>query len=115
VTAQELVIIEKGSTNSIYLNFAIFLLSVSISFFVSIFTVDWFPKTQGQEQHLIEFIVFLVIAILTFLVGVLCGVLWWRTHDTFKETINTIKQRLKIEKVDNPDDEESIETEVKEE
>jgi len=113
VTEQELKIIENGSTNSLFLNFAIFLLSVSASFFVSIFTVDWFPK--DQEPHLISFIVFLVIAILSLLVGVICGIVWIRSHDSLKDTIKTIKQRLVEEKVEDPEDDESIDIGTKEE
>jgi len=110
VTAQELTIIENGSTNSLYLNFAIFLLSVSASFFASVFTVEWFP--QGLEPHLVSFIVFLIIAVLTFLVGIVCGIVWWKTQDEFKANIKTIKNRLKVEKIENTDDEDSIEIEV---
>ncbi|MCG8208427.1 hypothetical protein [Tenacibaculum finnmarkense] len=110
VTAQELTIIENGSTNSLYLNFAIFLLSVSASFFASVFTVEWFPK--NLEPHLISFIIFLIIAILTFLVGIVCSIVWWKTEDEFKANIKIIKNRLKAEKIENPDDEDSIEVEV---
>lgn len=114
VTKQELQIIENGSTNSLFLNFAIFLLSVSVSFFVSIFTVDWFPKHEGVEPHLVSFIVFLIVAILTLLVGIICSIVWWRSHDSFKDTIKTIKDRLKEEKVDIPGDDESVGVTVKE-
>jgi len=113
VTEQELKIIENGSTNSLFLNFAIFLLSVSVSFFVAIFTVEWFPKEQ--EPHLVSFIVFLVIAILSLLVGIICGFVWIRSHDSFKDTIKTIRQRLVEEKIEDPDDEESVDVETKEE
>jgi len=108
VTEQELTIIENGSTNSLFLNFAIFLISTSISFFVSIFTVDWFP--EKQEPHLVQFIVFLIIAILTLLIGILCTVLWIKSHDTFKDTIEIIKKRLVKEEdiKEDPNDEESI-------
>lgn len=108
VTKQELQIIESGSTNSLFLNFAIFLISVSASFFVSIFTVDWFPKQEGVEPHLVSFIVFLIVAILTLLVGIICIVVWFRSHDSFKDTIKTIKERLKEEKVLDSDDDESV-------
>jgi len=112
VTSQELKIIETGSTNSIYLNFAIFLLSVSASFFVSIFTVEWFPEETTQKQHLISFVVFLIIAVLTLLIGVICGFLWYRPYDSFKDTIKTIKQRLKEEIKENLNDDESVDVEI---
>lgn len=108
VTEQELIIIENGSTNSLFLNFAIFLLSTSISFFVSIFTMDWFPKKQ--ESHLVLFVVFLIIAILTLLIGFICTVLWLKSHDSFKNTIEIIKKRLVKEEdiKEDPNDDESI-------
>lgn len=106
VTEQELTIIERGSSNSLFLNFALPLLSVSLSFFVSIFTIDWFP--EDQEGNLIAFIVFLVIAIITLLAGVICLILWFRSTDDFKATIKTIKLRLKEEKIIPPDDHESL-------
>lgn len=111
VTAQELQIIENGSSNSLYLNFAIFLLSVSISFFASIFTVDWFPE-QDKDGHLITFIIFLIIAILTLLVGIICLVVWIKSHDSFKDTIKVIKLRLKEETIENPNDDESVDVEL---
>jgi hypothetical protein len=113
VTEQELNIIENGSTNSLFLNFAIFLISTSTSFFISIFTVDWFPK--GLEPHLISYIVFLVIAILTLLVGMICIILWIRSHDSFKDTIRIIRRRLVEEKMEDPEDDESVDVESTEE
>ena len=80
--------------------------------FVSVFTVEWFPEETNQKQHLISFIIFLIIAVLTLLIGVICGFLWYRSHDSFKGTIKTIKQRLKEEIKENPNDDESVDIEV---
>jgi len=110
VSEQELLIIEKGSSTSLFLNLAIFFLSVSLSFFASIFTVEWFP--EGQKAHLITFIVFLIIAVLTIIAGLICGLVWWKSKDSFKETINTIKNRLKAEKVTDTGDEQSTELKI---
>ena len=41
VTENELVILEKGSDVSVWLNFLIFSISVAVSFLVSLLTVDW--------------------------------------------------------------------------
>ncbi|MFT3796539.1 hypothetical protein [Flavobacterium sp.] len=106
VSEQELNIIEGGSTNSIFLNFAIFLLSIAISFFVTIFTFDFFPK--DQEPMLVKFIVFLVVAILTTLVGLVCFILWIKSNDSFTDTIKKIKNRLKEENSQRVEDDESI-------
>ncbi|MBI0395441.1 hypothetical protein [Acinetobacter bereziniae] len=103
VTSQELQIIEQGS-NSLVLNFAIFLLSVSTSFFISIFTVEWFPNND-YNKNLISFIVFLIIAILTLLIGVICLFVWKKSQDSFTQTIKVIKCRLKEEVTETIDNE----------
>lgn len=105
VSERELQIIEKGSNDSIFLNFGIFFLSVAISFFVVLFTVDFFY--DDRDDLLIKFIVFLCVAILTLIGSIICFVAWWRNKDDFKSTIAEIKQRMKEKKVDT-DDEESI-------
>jgi hypothetical protein len=112
VTEQEIKIIENGSTNSIFFNFSIFLLSVCASFFVAIFTVEWFPKKE--PPHLVSFIVFLVVAILTLITGTICFIVWLKSNDSFKETIKTIKLRLKEEKTEDPNDEESVGVKINE-
>lgn len=103
VTSQELQIIEQGS-NSLVLNFAIFLLSVSTSFFISIFTVEWFPNND-YNKNLISFIVFLIIAILTLLIGVICLFVWKKSQDSFTQTLKVIKCRLKEEVAETIDNE----------
>lgn len=106
VSESELLIIEKGSNDSIFLNFSIFFTSVAISFFIVIFTVDFFY--DEKDDLLIKFIVFLCVAILTLIGGIICFVVWWRNKDDFKTTLSQIKERIKVTKVETPD-EESVE------
>ncbi|MEX6625286.1 hypothetical protein [Tenacibaculum salmonis] len=87
VSESELDIIEKGSPSSIYLNFAIFLISVAASFLASLLTNDYTNKQN-------TFIVFLVITILGFIIGLFLIILWLRTKNDFDEAIKKIKERV---------------------
>jgi len=106
VSERELKIIEKGSNDSIFLNFGIFFLSISISFFIVLFTVDFFY--EDRDDLMIKFIVFVCIAILTLIGSIICLVAWWRNKDDFKQTIIEIKQRMEEERIETGD-EESVE------
>ncbi|WP_321343438.1 hypothetical protein [uncultured Draconibacterium sp.] len=87
ISEAELEIIEKGSPSSIYLNFSIFLISVAVSFLISILTNDYTDKQNA-------YIVFLVITIIGFIIGIFLIILWLRTKNDFDETIKKIKQRI---------------------
>jgi hypothetical protein len=103
VSERELQTIETGSNDSIFLNFGIFFLSVAISFFIVLFTVDFFY--DDRDDLLIKFIVFLCVAILTLIGSIICFVAWWRNKDDFKTTIAEIKKRIKQEVIETSDDE----------
>lgn len=87
VTEAELIILEKGTDASIWLNFFIGTLSIGVSFFVSLLTVDW-----GKEISLVQ-IVFICITIIMFLSAVLCFVFWRKGRGQHQATIKTIKAR----------------------
>ena len=103
VSERELQTIEKGSNDSIFLNFGIFFLSVAISFFIVLFTVDFFY--EDRDDLMIKFIVFLCVAILTLIGSIICFVAWWRNKDDFKTTIAEIKKRIKQEVIETSDEE----------
>ncbi|MDX9782169.1 MAG: hypothetical protein RBT35_04195 [Bacteroidales bacterium] len=87
VSESELDTIEKGSPSSIYLNFAIFLLSIAASFLASLLTNDYSNKQN-------TFIVFLLITIVGFVIGGFLIILWLRTKNDFDQTIKKIKDRV---------------------
>lgn len=87
VSESELETIENGSPASIYLNFAIFLLSIATSFFASILTNDYSNKQ-------FTFIVFLVITLVSFVIGGFLIILWLRIKNDFDQTIKRIKDRV---------------------
>lgn len=90
VSENELTIIERGSPSSTYLNFAIFLLSIAISFLTTLLTVD-----LKENQTL--FTVFTVICVLGFMVGLFLIIIWYRSKNEFDEVLKKIRNRMKQE------------------
>ena len=86
VSESELDILEKGSPDSIYLNFAIFLLSVAISLTTALFTTT----TTSNAA----FIVFVVLTTIGYLGGVFLVILWRRNHTSVSDCAATIRKRL---------------------
>jgi len=90
VSENELTIIERGSPSSTYLNFAIFLLSIAISFLTTLLTVD-----LKENQTL--FTVFTVICVLGFMVGLFLIIIWHRSKNEFDEVLKKIRDRMQQE------------------
>ncbi len=90
VSENELTTIERGSPSSTYLNFAIFLLSIAISFLTTLLTVD-----LKENQTL--FTVFTVICVLGFMVGLILIGIWYRSKNEFDEVLKKIRDRMKQE------------------
>ena len=86
VSDRELEILAKGTSNPIYLNFAIALLSVSISFIIALLT------TTITSNKI--FTVFVVIAVVGIISGLLLLFLWFKTRRTVEDLVQTIKNRL---------------------
>ncbi len=86
VTEDELSLLEHGPLSTVYLNFAIGLLTLSASFFTTIFTVDLTPT-------IVKFIVFLTVSIISLIIGIISLVLWYRSDRTYKSLIVKIKKR----------------------
>ena len=88
ITEGELDTNEKGSPNSLYLNFSIFLLSTAISFLITLITNDY-------STRMAVFTIFSIITVVGFILGILLIVMWLRTKNEFDETIKKIKNRMK--------------------
>lgn len=89
VTDGELELIEKGSPSSIYLNFAVALLSMAVSFLIALLT--------AKIESLHVFCIFIIICASGFIFGIILFVLWYRNRNDFVQTIKRIKDRLKTE------------------
>jgi len=103
VTDTELEILERGTPDSLYLNFSIFLLSSAISFTVSLFT------TTITDTKV--FIVFVVFTIVGYLGGFFLLLLWRKNHTSLTKCIDTIRKRLPPQGVQQPLDNTEVDIE----
>lgn len=87
VSDSELTTIERGSTNSIFLNFSIFLLSIAVSLLIALLTANFNGKTVVQT-------IFILLTIVGFLGGGFLLIFWYRKRDDFKITIKKIRERM---------------------
>jgi hypothetical protein len=85
VTESELDIVEKGSPDSIYLNFAIFLLSTAISLTVVLLTT-----VINSNRVLMVFVVCIVVG---YSGGALLLLLWCRSRNSVTDCIRAIRKR----------------------
>lgn len=96
VKENELEILSNGDTNSIFLNFAIFLLSLSFSSILSICTAS-FNKPIFQT-------LFLIITVVGGLGGIFLLFLWWKGRKSIQAIVKKIKDRIPQDKLlDNND------------
>ena len=94
VTDTELEILERGTPDSLYLNFAIFLLSSALSFSVALFT-----STISNTNI---FIVIVVFTIVGYIGGAFLFLLWRRSHTSVTKCAEGIRKRLPPEGIQQP-------------
>lgn len=87
VTDDELSELEKGKDGGLFLNLALFLISASISFLITLTTTN----IESDRQ----FILFCVIAISGLVGAVILSLLWWRERNSVKDVIRRIRARMK--------------------
>ncbi len=88
VAEHELILIEKGTDSSLWLNFAIASISVFFSILAALVTLDY-----TNYPHV--YVIFVVITVVTALSTLLCGAFWLKTRSTQKEIFKTIRKRIK--------------------
>jgi hypothetical protein len=86
VTESELQDLERGGPASLFLNFAIFLLSTAVSFLVALLSTD-IKSTK-------IFIVFVLVTLVGFLAGGILLLIWNRSRQSTREIIQKIKDRM---------------------
>jgi len=86
VSESELDTLERGSPSSIYLNFAVFLLSVAISFTINLLTTTVVPTRT--------FTIFVVIAVVGYVIGLGLIILWLVNRQSVSKVTETIRKRL---------------------
>ena len=89
VSEEELNIIERGSPSSIYLNYSVFLLTMAISFLISLLTT--------KIDSIYTFSIFVICCIVGFLIGIFFGIMWYRNRSESTDICKKIKSRLKTE------------------
>jgi hypothetical protein len=82
----ELDILEKGSPADLQLNFAIFLLSLAFSGICTLVTAT-FSNNKTET-------IFVVVTIISILLGVYLLISWWRNRTSLKEVADKIRQRI---------------------
>lgn len=85
ITEDELNMIEMGTPSSNYLNFSVALLSIFISFLITLLT------TKIENDRTFAF--FLLTAIVTFVVGVILLLIWLKSRNSSKSVFNKIRAR----------------------
>ena len=86
ITENELDMLEKGSPNSLYLNFAISLLTVGISFLSTLITVD-IPSTR-------IFIVHVCLSAVGISIGLILLIIWYKMKNEVSDVVKKIKKRI---------------------
>lgn len=88
VAEHELILLEKGSDASLWLNFAIASVSIFFSILAALVTLEY-------TNHPNAFVIFVVITVVTAFSTLLCGSFWLKTKSTQKEIFKTIRKRIK--------------------
>jgi hypothetical protein len=91
VTEEELEIIERGSPSSNYLNFSVALLSIFISFLISLLST----KIESDKTYTF----FMVVTVVSLIIGIFLLYLWWRTYDSTKAVFKKIRSRKSVDAI----------------
>ncbi len=95
VTEQELDDLERGGDGGTYLNFALSLISIALSFLIALTTT-----TIASDR---KYTTFVIVSVGSTLGALVFLVLWWRNRKSVKEVIAEIRDRAPPEEVDDTD------------
>ena len=87
VSDYELVLLERGSDASLWLNFGVALLSIFFSLLAALLTLD-------SESKQTVFIVLTIITAVCGVVGFICLMFWWKNRSSQKDIIRKIRKRI---------------------
>lgn len=85
ITEAELEALERGSPESLFLNLAIAVLSVAISFSAALATT--------RIESIWTFCVFVILCVVGYLAGVTFGLLWLQSRKSLKSVARAIRNR----------------------
>lgn len=86
VKENELELLEKGSPANLQLNFSIFLLSIAFSAVLTLTTATVKTPIWGT--------VYVVVAVVGFLLGIYLLLIWWKTYTSIKKIVGVIRARI---------------------
>lgn len=85
ITEAELEALERGSPESLFLNLAIAVLSVAVSFSAALATT--------QIESIWTFCVFVILCVVGYLAGITFGLLWLQSRKSLKSVARAIRSR----------------------
>jgi len=86
ISDEELTRLGQGSGQSLFLNFGISVLSVAVSFLITLLT------TTIASNRL--FYVLVIVTVIGFLAGVVLLILWWYTRQPISNLVKEIRDRM---------------------
>lgn len=95
ITDYELAQLESGTPASIQFNFAIFFISVAVSFLITLLTVD--------NISVRTFNIFVIFTVVGFALGVVLLALWYPSRRSVSAVVKKIKARVPLAAVSSPE------------
>ena len=89
VESSELQLLERGSSDSIFLNAGIALLSMAVSLSATLTTAQFSTERVWTT--------FLVLTLLGYIVGAVMFLFWWKGRRSVRACVRTIRERLPTE------------------
>src|SRR5207248_6726060 len=86
VTEEELDTLGRGSPGSVFLNFALALLPLSVAFLVTLLTTS--------ISSVVGLVFFVCACLICFITGLICLVLAWQNHISTRAVVDKIKNRM---------------------
>ena len=100
ITDYELSVLESGSPATVYLNFSVFFLSTGLAYLISLLT--------GTFASIRLFTVLVVVTTVSFGIGLVLLVLWYRSRSSVLAVVKKIKDRCLVEPDPRPSSSERI-------
>jgi hypothetical protein len=85
ITEAELEALERGSPESLYLNLAVGVISIAVSFSIALATTD--------VQSVKTFCFFVIVTVVGYLGALTFGLLWWQSRRSLKTVAQEIRRR----------------------
>ena len=86
IKENELELLEKGAPSGLYLNFAIFLLSLAFGSITTVITATFAsPRIES---------LFLIVSVVGTIGGAFLFILWWRSRESIAQVVRDIRARI---------------------